>query len=53
MMFLKKIFSSRKNTITNDDILGLFKYVNWQVKLVDVVCKRDKKTYKTKNQQII
>ena len=53
MMFLKKIFSSRKNTITNDDILGLFKYVNWQVKMVDVVCKRDKKTYKTKNQQII
>jgi hypothetical protein len=53
MMFLKKIFSSKKNKITNDDILGLFKDVNWQVKLVDLVCQRDKKTYKKKNQQII
>ena len=52
-MFLKKIFSSKKNKITNDDILNLFKYVNWQVKLVDVVCQRDKKTYKTKNKQLI
>ncbi|MDB3968968.1 hypothetical protein N9396_04275 [Candidatus Pelagibacter ubique] len=53
MMFLKKIFSSKKNKITNDDILNLFKFVNSQVKLVDVVCQRDKKTYKTKNKQLI
>jgi hypothetical protein len=53
MMFLKKIFSRRKNKITSDDILGLFKDVNWQVKLVDVVCQRDKKTYKAKNKQLI
>ena len=53
MKFLKKIFGSRENKITNDDILSLFKNVNWQVKLVNVVCQRDKKTYKTKNKQII
>ena len=53
MLSLKNIFSRRKNKITNDDILSLFKNVNWQVKLVDVVCQRDKKTYKAKNKQII
>ena len=53
MLSLKNIFSRRKNKITSDDILNLFKNVNWQVKLVDVVCQRDKKTYKAKNKQLI
>ena len=53
MLSLKNIFSRRKNKITNDDILNLFKNVNWQVKLVDVVCQRDKKTYKAKTKQLI
>jgi hypothetical protein len=53
MLSLKNIFSRRKNKITSDDILNLFKNVNWQVKLVDVVCQRDKKTHKAKNKQLI
>ena len=52
MLSLKNIFSRKKNKITNDDILNLFKYVNWQVKLVDVVCQRDKKTYKKKTNNL-
>ena len=49
MISFKKIFGG-ENKITDDDILSIFKSINYQIKLVDVVCKRDVKTYKTNNQ---
>ena len=48
MLSLKNIFSRRKNKITSDDILNLFKNVNWQVKLVDEFVKEIKKLTKQK-----
>jgi len=49
--FFKKIFGE-KNKINDDDILSIFKSINYQIKLVDVVCKRDIKTYNKNSQKI-
>ena len=54
MTFLKKLFgSNKKNKITSDNILSIFKLINYQIKLVDVVCERDQKNYKSNHQRII
>ena len=49
--FFKKIFGE-KNKINDDDILSIFKSINYQIKLVEVVCKRDIKTYNKNSQKI-
>lgn len=52
MISFKKIFGGGENKINDDDILSIFKSINYQIKLVDVVCKRDIKTYNKNSQKI-